>query len=220
MRQKCQNSNQTVIPVDSGRFDRNAFVYNEWIRPLDMGRVLDVGCGANYIKTMHSPTIGIDILGKPDVKVDLENGKIPFKRSSFDCVVCLDVLEHLDNMHDVIKQIVGITKNYIILSFPNELRWLHVLRYLWKTNDREFGFHPRNRHKWFMSYSQSRDFVFELMKEYKLGFVDEHVELGSLSSPIHSLIGNRFPNLMPYRYYAVLKKLPVISKRTWKLKRR
>ena len=52
------------------------------------GRILDVGCGDVYLKELAgSKYAGVDFAGKPDVIFDLEQGKLPFKDNSFDCVV-------------------------------------------------------------------------------------------------------------------------------------
>ncbi len=121
--------------------------------------------------------------------------------------MCLDVLEHLDNMHEVLGQIADIAGEYIILSFPNELRWSNLFRFAkGGVNNREFGFSPENRHKWFLSYSQSREFIRKFAEERGLEIHDEYVDLGGVGRTLHGIIGSRFPNLMPYGYYVVLRK--------------
>ena len=190
----------------NGRFLRNKFVYEKWIKPLDIDNILDVGCSNNYMKILHKNTTGIDIQGNPDIKFNLEKGPIPLKENSFDCVVCLDVLEHLDNLHEVLDQLIKISKRFVILSFPNEIRWLHLLRYTYKTNDRDFGLNPRNRHKWFLSYTQSRDFFHNYAKQKNLIIYDEFISLGNISKILHRLLNFKFPNLMPYTYFVVAKK--------------
>lgn len=189
-----------------GRFLRNKFVYEKWIKPLNIDNVLDVGCSNNYMKILHKNTTGIDIQGNPDIKIDLEKEPIPFDENSFDCVVCLDVLEHLDNLHGVLDQLIKIAKRFIVLSLPNELRWLHLLRYSYKTNDRDFGLNSRNRHKWFLSYTQSRDFFYRYSKQRNLIIYDEFVLLGNISKVLHRLLSFKFPNLMTYTYFVVLNK--------------
>lgn len=58
--------------------------YGEFLQ----GRILDVGCGDAYLKELAgSEYAGIDFAGKPDVIFNLEQGELPFKDDSFDCVV-------------------------------------------------------------------------------------------------------------------------------------
>lgn len=201
--------NQEVLRENlehNDRYLRNKFVYNRWVEPLKITSILDVGCSDNYMKILHKNTIGIDIASGADIIINLESKYLPFRNQSFNCIICLDVLEHLDNLHSILDQFIGITKRYIILSFPNELRWLYLIRYFYKTNDREFGLFPKNRHKWFLSYSQTKDFISKYSSNNKLKIVDEFVKLGPTSEILHKFLKSRFPNLMPYSYFVVLKK--------------
>ena len=192
--------------TNSDRFDRNAFVYDNWIRKHRMGRVLDLGCGENHIKAMHGNVVGVDVIGSPDMIIDVEKNELPFEKNSFDCVVCLDFLEHVDNLHQVMNQITDITERFIILSFPNEVNWRYVLKNLITTNDREFGFFPSNRHKWYISYSQARDFIRALCFQHSLILLDDHIEIGTISNILNRIVRIKFPNLLPTRYYVLLKK--------------
>lgn len=201
-----QNRKISEKNKDSGRYLRNKFVYDKWIRPLEIDSILDVGCSGNFMKALHKNTIGIDIQGRPDIKINLEKGNIPFKKNSFDCVICLDVLEHLDNLHIVLDQLTEISKRFVILSFPNELRWLNLFRYIYKTNNREFGFNPINRHKWFLSYTQSKDFIHDYTKKKKMIIYKEFVKLGPISRILNKILKFKFPNLMPHTYFVFLKK--------------
>ena len=189
------------------RYLRNSFVYERWGKRLVTESVLDVGCDVASMRGKYPGYKGIDIGGKPDVKVNLEKEKIPFRKNSFQVVMCLDVLEHVDNLHDVLDQIKDIAREYIILSFPNELRWSNLFKYFkGGINNREFGFSPENRHKWFLSYSQSRDFIREYARQNNLKIHDEYTDLGRVGKVVHGIMGSRFPNLMPYGYFVVLGK--------------
>ena len=105
-----------------------------------------------------TPLEGTDKRGIKEVITmeDLEKQSLldHFGINSFDCVVCLDVLEHVNDLHGLLQQIIRISKSHVVLSFPNELNW-HLLVKMRHTREREFGFFPRNRHKWFISYEDS-----------------------------------------------------------------
>ena len=74
----------------NSREERAAYTYKKYGEFL-LGRILDVGCGDAHLKELVSNEyVGIDITGKPDVVFDIEQGKLPFKNNSFDCVVYTD----------------------------------------------------------------------------------------------------------------------------------
>lgn len=46
--------------------------------------------------------------------------KLPYKDNSFDLVVCTEVLEHLDAPSKILKEILRVSKKYLLISVPNE----------------------------------------------------------------------------------------------------
>jgi methionine biosynthesis protein MetW len=98
-------------------------------------RLLDVGCGdgviAHFLKRKVFKIYGIDNSeqnlekakkrGVFTVYVDLDKEKIPFKDSYFDVVTCLDVIEHIRNPVNLMKEIYRVLKKggRLILSAPN-----------------------------------------------------------------------------------------------------
>lgn len=142
-----------------------------WLKyqPILNGSILDVGADVCYLK-QHLPVgvkyIGIGLGGNPDHQVDLEKEKIPFDNNFFDCVICLDVLEHLDNIHDAFDELCRVSKRYVIISLPNP--WKELWSY-WRTPDKNdnsaFKFYglptnkPDDRHKWFFSTEDAERFI-------------------------------------------------------------
>jgi len=134
------------------------------------GEILDVGADRCYLREYLSAGArytGIGLGGQPDLIVNLEQGSIPFKDSSFDCVLCLDVLEHLDNPHFVFDELCRVSRDVVVISLPNP--WNTLLKALqWKG---EFGpgqslkFYglppepPEDRHKWFFSADEAARFI-------------------------------------------------------------
>lgn len=96
------------------------------------GRILELGTGNGEffleIVTKGYDVTGVDIipdkklLGKGFVikKYDLNNG-LPFENSSFDGVVALEILEHLFNPYEMMKEIKRVLKpkGHAIISMPN-----------------------------------------------------------------------------------------------------
>lgn len=103
---------------------------------LNVSTILDAGCGEGFIldrlqeAQIGKNLVGIDIskdainLGKilfP--KLDLRVGditKLPFKNNSYDVVICTEVLEHLKNPRKALKEMIRVSKKYLVLSVPNE----------------------------------------------------------------------------------------------------
>jgi len=133
------------------------------------GRILDVGADACYLKQYldeNTEYWGIGLAGHPDQRVDLEKEKIPFPDDEFDCVLCLDVLEHLDNIHEVFDELCRVTRRYVIISLPNAYAdFYHMLCFGNYRPNRPMKFYglpfekPEDRHKWVFSYEEAEKFV-------------------------------------------------------------
>lgn len=98
--------------------------------------ILDVGCGEGFtLNRLKEKGIGKNLegveylqtaidLGKkmyPDIKI--KKGTIydlPYKDNSFDLVLCTEVLEHLDEPEKALKELVRVSKKYLVISVPNE----------------------------------------------------------------------------------------------------
>lgn len=143
------------------------------------GRVLDIGADQMYLKKYLAPDVeyvGTGLGDHPDqIVVDLEKTKLPFEEKSFDCVMCLDVLEHIETIHDVFDQICKISKEWVLISLPNPWSDLfYVLThgpYKPGKNTKYYGLPVEkelDRHKWFFSGSEANEFVINRGK--KAGF--------------------------------------------------
>lgn len=133
------------------------------------GRILDVGADKCFLKQYLGEDVeywGIGLEGHPDQRVDIEKEKIPFADNSFDCVVCLDVLEHLDNIHEVFDDLCRVLRRYMIISLPNP--WTDFYRMLRSGEYRPgqpmkfYGLPlepPEDRHKWFFSNDEAEKFI-------------------------------------------------------------
>lgn len=88
------------------------------------GNVLDLGCGKgkykNIILRKAAKYTGADLYTTENVDVITDAKKTPFEDNTFDNMVCLQVLEHIDEPHKVINECFRILKKggHIILTTP------------------------------------------------------------------------------------------------------
>jgi SAM-dependent methyltransferase len=88
--------------------------------PQVKGRVLDLGCGLSPYKHLLNPAsteyIGLDIdtssnFGYGEAKVVHFDGQhIPFTDGSIDCVMCTEVLEHVQNAKQLVDEMYRVLK--------------------------------------------------------------------------------------------------------------
>lgn len=115
-----------------------AIWYNKWTMakfiPYINGEILEVGCGiGNFTKelTKYGKVWAIDINRKylnqikniPDVEAglgDIEKGEYFFTKKQFDTIICLNVLEHIQNDNKAIENLNRLLKKdgVLILLIP------------------------------------------------------------------------------------------------------
>lgn len=148
----------------TNRAERAAFIaasYGELLR----GDVLDVGCSDAALRSaVAGRYVGVDVAGTPDLVLDLEKQVLPFPDNSFECVVCSDVLEHLDSLHRTFDELVRVSRRYVIVSLPN-CRNYEMLFRIWTGKSLKFyglpARAPEDRHKWFFGYHDAAQFFDE-----------------------------------------------------------
>lgn len=110
--------------------------YNQWtlnkIKKYLNGKILEVGCGiGNFTKELlnFGEVYGIDIREdyvqkiKRNLRVknahigvgDIEKGEYFFKERKFDTIVCINVLEHIENDNEAIKNMYKVLEDQGIL---------------------------------------------------------------------------------------------------------
>lgn len=175
----------TIDGKQTGRNVRQEYCYNKYEEYMG-SKILDVGCGDAIMRDLHHGSyIGVDVSGNPDLKIDLENETFPFNEDSFDTVICLEVLEHLDNPHLVLSELIRVSRENLIISLPNCWRqiYFHLIHGI--TDLPEYGFpteKPLDRHKWFFGPSEAFNFIASNANRYgySLERVDHITNVGSL----------------------------------------
>jgi SAM-dependent methyltransferase len=93
------------------------------------GTVLEVGCGMGHLHEILSIDreryTGVDLnrqflaMGReryPEIGL-LAGGaeQLPFRTDAFDCVVCSDVLIHLEDMRPALRELIRVSRRYVLL---------------------------------------------------------------------------------------------------------
>jgi SAM-dependent methyltransferase len=191
--------------------------------PYLRARVLDVGCDQAYLRDAlgRAHYVGIDLYGRPDVLVNLEQVNLPFGDSVFDCVVCLDVLEHLEHIHALSDEIVRVARQYLIISLPNPVGqyWPRLVR--GGGQSVHYGLPsvpPADRHRWFFNYEEGKAFLLGMARKHHLSverlipvpLIEEAVWWKAVIKQAMKRIiahgGDRYLNLGTQAIWAVLQK--------------
>ena len=106
------------------------------IKERQVDSILDVGCGEGFTLNRFSENKvgkkleGIEYnksaiqLGQkiyPNIKIKQGNiYSLPYEDNSFDLVLCTEVLEHLEEPKKALKELVRVSKKYLVISVPNE----------------------------------------------------------------------------------------------------
>ena len=120
----------------STKWITNHFIENvlKNLKELNPKSVLDVGCGTGIITKKIKKSLNVEIVscdidtdrlsiaskffGEKLVTADITD--LPFKDSSFDVVIALEIIEHLNDVNAAISEIKRVSKNYVIITVPNE----------------------------------------------------------------------------------------------------
>jgi 2-polyprenyl-3-methyl-5-hydroxy-6-metoxy-1,4-benzoquinol methylase len=105
-------------------------------------------------------------------------GQLPVADQRFDIVICSDVLEHLDNLHQTFAELVRVSRRYLLISLPN--CWAVARQPIGRGTGSigHYGLPPtprHDRHKWFFSLTQARDFAVAEAAQHELSVVEMRV---------------------------------------------
>lgn len=134
--------------------------------------ILDVGSGGSpaILKKIYKEKYtSLDIAEtryEPDIFADFENEKLPVKDNSYNVVLCMDCLEHIENIHGLFDELLRVSSKYVIISLPNN--WPNFIRSFFKgrnfTHRAGYGLKPNPdlpgfRHKWFFNLQEAQEFI-------------------------------------------------------------
>jgi 2-polyprenyl-3-methyl-5-hydroxy-6-metoxy-1,4-benzoquinol methylase len=187
------------------RADRTKYIFEKFKKYFG-ANVLDVGCDEAALKTLahNIKYTGIDVAGKPDIVLDLEKiERLPFDDSTFDCVICSDVLEHLDNLHFMFSELIRVTRGYVIVSWPNAWMAARVPMRRGEGTFKHYGLPPEktaDRHKWFFNLTEAENFVrCNVAKSDALELIEERITEKPRLAALRAMRRLRYPQ--QWRYF-------------------
>ena len=148
--------------------------------------ILNIGSGGEeFLKGALPDTeiFDVDIAGKADLLVDLETvDRFDFKDDQFNLVIALDLLEHIENFHDILKEMIRCSNQHVLISLPNPASsFISIVKNRRRNPDEatQRGYYekfyglplekPIDRPKWFFTVDDVR------------ALFDHHVETGRIS---------------------------------------
>lgn len=130
------------------------------------GTLLDVGARDGVLRRALPASIqyrSADIRPGCDFIVDLER-RLPFDDESFDYVVALDVLEHVDNFHAAFHELLRIARKGAVIGLPNMAFLSHRVSFALygRLSTDKYDLVPAgatDRHRWLTTSRQGEQFM-------------------------------------------------------------
>lgn len=183
---------------------------------LNHSKILDLGCGNGiYTKKIMklvtaTEAYGIDIKqtslkeaekrGITGIRADLNTDRLPFDDDYFDLIIFLDVIEHLLNPDNALKEAYRVLKSrgHFIIMTPNLSSWMNRIYLLfgYQPPDSEVSTIIKFGNPWRGGFASGhiRPFTARALKELLVyhGFIVKHIQSfshnkGSLPYPLYLL---------------------------------
>ncbi|MEW6071843.1 MAG: methyltransferase domain-containing protein [Planctomycetota bacterium] len=168
-------------------------------RPYLGPAVLDVGCCEAPLRALLTGVAytGVDVAGDPDLRLDLARcERLPFADGAFPCVLCIEVLEHLENLHAMFDELVRVAARHVVVSLPN--CWRDARRPI-ERGAGSFAHYglpldpPADRHRWFFGITAARAFLLDRAARHGLRVVELLATEPPRPWPVRALRRLRYP---------------------------
>lgn len=204
------------------KFSLNRLEFSaELLSDLNGENIIDLGCRGQELKNFLKGSynyIGVDfndnVKSSKLLNHNLENG-YPNIDVSPDITVCLDVLEHLDNAHQLRNEILKKTKKKIIIALPNMAYYKFRLKFLFfgeLSGKYPFGKKkPIDRHKWITNLNSADEFMSvtdnQIWQIKKINFI-AHRRRNFIMYYLEKILAKFFPNIFVYeKLFYLIKKV-------------
>lgn len=153
---------QTGNPVVRRLIDRFYDEVRRTVTGLEPTSVLDAGCGEGETLErlrgqLPQRQVGVDLNPEsvefaaariPDAEFQVANLlDLPFENDSFDLVLCLEVLEHLDRPEGGLSELARVAAGDIVISVPHE-PWFRLGSFARGKYVKTWGNHPEHVNHW------------------------------------------------------------------------
>jgi SAM-dependent methyltransferase len=156
------------------------------------GTVLDIGARDRILGSLLNQQslkyYSADLDQGHDYCLDLEE-KLPLADQSFDYVVALDVLEHVEQIHQAFHELARIARTGLIVALPNMATWPRRWSFLWRGNLGTGKYdllpeHQGDRHRWLTVYSEMNQFIEAnaIQSGFTVASVIEELESGPIAN--------------------------------------
>ena len=138
---------------------------------LNGDKVLDIGCREMILREYLQGSfnyLGLDYISSKSsdpnfINHNLEEG-FPKNLIDIDTVVALDVLEHIENIHDTYKNFFNITNKIVVVALPNMAYYKFRINFLIKgVLSGKYIFSEKkilDRHRWIPNYQSIDKFIY------------------------------------------------------------
>lgn len=153
---------------------------------LDIGSVLDVGCRgceARQVIPAGVRYFGNDLFQNETDEVDFVGDVMQMDfGQNFDCVMALDVVEHVDDPHSLMDKLIGLADRHVVVSLPNIFDLLHKYNFVFKSSlGSKYLFGVENsldRHRWIMNCEEIRRFYAFYAEKHRLKLETRDILIG------------------------------------------
>lgn len=131
------------------------------------GTLLDIGARDRILSQCLDPQMltyyAADLAPGYDYQLNLEE-PLPLADRSFDYVVALDVLEHVEHIHQAFHELARLTRRCLIVALPNMATLPRRWSFLWRASLGTGKYdllpeHQGDRHRWLTVYPEINTFM-------------------------------------------------------------
>mgnify|MGYP001580854460 CR=1 FL=1 len=184
--------------------ERYLLIKNRFDRFLG-GSILDVGSRDATSQKILGP--GCQLIDKNNPNLppfDWEKEALPYPDNSFDSVVCLDVLEHINELHRSFEDLLRVSRKHVIISLPNCWRKMFKQMLNGRGTQASYGLPPEapmDRHRWFFNPEEIEEFLVyqSVCGRIKFRIVDRAYHI-PLATTAHRIIYPLVMHVLPRHY--------------------